>query len=397
MTFGITPTGFNPKTLRDVLTSLKTTQRATIDPNWAADDESLEGQLNAGFAAELAEVWEELDFVVNQYNPDDAEGVEQDMICSLSGTTRLKQTKGTVSINLTSSGPTTWPAGTLVAQDGDPTNVWVLDANVVAGIAGTFPGAFTAQNAGHIEAPAGTLIVRLSSVANWVGASNPLDAAAGRDVEKDPDLAIRREEELRGQGGASEPALSVDVEAVNPTAIKSVRTIENDELTPDVDGRPGKSFEVILWDPAPDGPVNNDLIAQAIWDSKALGIKAYGTNQTGNAKNTRGDTKVMGFTRVSEDVLHVSIDIKIDDTFPINGDDQVKEQLKLVTEKYLPGDTVYALDLRAASRAVQGVITSPGLRLKFGGAPSGGDTADLTVSIREIATLDTSNIVVNHV
>lgn len=396
MTFGITPTGFNPKTLQDILVSLRTRQRATIDPNWAADDESLEGQLNATHAAELAEVWEELDFLVNQFNPDDAEGTEQDMICSISGTTRLKETKGTVVINLTCSGPTTWPAGTLVAQDGDPTNVWTLDSNVTAGIAGTFSGNFTAQNAGHIEAPAGTLTVLLSSVPSWVGASNPLDANAGRNVESDDDLRIRREEELRAEGGASEPAISADVENVNPTAIKSVKTLENDSDVTDINGLPPHSFEVLIWDPAPDGPVANDLIAQAIWDSKAFGIQTHGT-VNGTAKTSAGESKTVNFSRVTNLDLHVSIDVIVDDSFPADGDQQIENALKALSEKWLPADTVYALDLRATAKTISGVVTSPAVRLKFGGAPGGGDTVDLTVSVREIATLDTSNITVNHV
>jgi uncharacterized phage protein gp47/JayE len=396
MTFGITPTGFNPKTLQDVLASLRTRQRASIDPNWAADDESLEGQVNASHAAELAELWEELDFVVNQFNPDDQEGVEQDMVCAISGTTRLSATKGTVTISLQSSGPTTWPAGTLVAQDGDPTNVWVLDSNRVAPGAGTFNADFTAQNTGHIEAPAGTLTVRLSSVPNWVGATNPFDANAGRNIETDDELRIRREEELRAEGGASEPAISADVEAVNPTALKSVRTLENDGDIVDANGLPPHSFEVLIWDPAPDGPVDNDLIAQAIWNSKAFGIQTFGST-TGTAKTSAGESKTMHFSRVNQDVLFVDIDIEIDSTFPLDGDAQVKAALKAVSESYLPGGTVYALDLRAASRSVQGVLTSPALRLKLSIPPGLGDTADIPISVRDIATLDTSNITVNHV
>lgn len=395
MSFGITAQGFVPKTLQDILASLRAKQRATVDPNWSASDETLEGQLNGSFAAEHAEVWGILDFLVNQYNPDAAEGVELDMLSALTATLRLGNTKGTVVINLQSSGATTWPAGTLVAQDADPTNVWVLSTAVVAGAPGTFPGNFVAQNPGHIEAPSGSLTVKVSSVASWVGATNPLDASPGRNIETTEELRIRREEELRALGGSSEPAVTEDIEQLNPTAIKSVRVLSNETDAVDANGLPPHSFEAIIWDPAPDGPVDDDLIAQRIWDSKALGIQTNGF-RFGTAITKAGEHKTMFFTRVEESIIFFGLDVVIDPSFyPTDGDDQVKAALKKEAEKLLPGGTVYFLKFRAAALNITGVIDAPQLRAGLN-TPAVTEQ-NLLVNIRARGVLDTSNITVNHV
>lgn len=396
MTFGITSTGFNPKTVQDVVSSLRTRQRGLLDPNLDISDASPQGQMNGTFAAEIAEVWEQLDFLANQLNPDDQEDEQQDVVCSLTGTTRLKATKGTCVISLVSSGAATWPIATIVAQEDNPSNSWVLDTAVVAGAAGTYPGNFTAQSAGHIEAPAGSLTVRVSSVPSWTQAFNPLDAIAGRNIETQPELALRREEELRGLGGASEPAITTDVEELNPTAIKSVRTFVNEGDVPDINGLPAHSFEVVVWDPVPDGPVDNDLLAQTIWNTKAFGIASHGSS-SGTALTKALEHKTVFFTRPTVLHLFVSALVSVNvDTFPVDGDEQVKLALKAEIETLKPGDTVRNLRLAASCLTVEGVDDA-GVFFKFGSAPSFADIANLTTTIRQIASLDTADITVTHV
>ncbi len=162
----------------------------------------------------------------------------------------------------------------------------------------------------------------------------------------------------------------------------------------DANGVPANAIEcVVLGGTA-------DTIAQAIWDTKADGISAYGSS-TGNGVDSLGNTRVMAFSRPTSLTVYVSLTA-------VTGagwggaasaiSESIVEYGDLLgvgaTESKYPGFIVYR-DVDSAAFSVAGVRDVYDMRIGLSAAPS--LTANIAVSTRQIGTWDTSRILVTLV
>ena len=386
MTAGLTSSGFEAKTLAEILADIETAQRATIDPTLDTSAESVVGNLNASVATKLRELWELLAILYAARSPRNASLEALDGLCAITGTTRKSATKGTVELTLTIRHGSTVPAGSVVNVAGDATNRWkTLEAKTNnAGAVGSYAAltvAAEAESAGHVLAYAHTITEITTPVSGWAYVDNTLDADPGRDVETDAALRLRREREVQGAGAGTVGAITAALSAV--ASVRQVVVFENATDTTDADGLPPHSLEAMVL-----GGSESEIRA-ALWATKPAGIRTHGST-TGTTLDAGGVARSVSFTRPSEVAVYLTLAVSARrDTYA--GDAAVKAAVLTLGEELLAGSPVRIASLIKAVMAVAGVVDV----VAFAGRASGAVFPfNLGMGVRELATFDSSRITV---
>ena len=395
MAFGITPEGFNIKRLEDILQGIGDKQRAAFGALLDTGTETELGQLNGTFASGLSECWELLEACYHGFDPDAAADYLLTVLAGLTGTERRPAKASTATLTLNLDDGTTVPTGSLVSHSARPDIVFqtLADVENTSGITDDFDVAAEATVTGAIVAGAGTLTVIVNAIGGWNSVTNAEDAVVGRDVDNDILLRQRREDQLALRGGSTIAAIKADLLDVSSnTELADMRDVEVLENTTDdnVDTLPPHSFETLI-DDGDTPSIDNDTIAQIIWDGKPAGIATTGS-ESGTAVDENGDTHEVFFSRVELKPVFIDLALTTTDDFPIGGEDLVKEAIVAAGAEYAIGDLVIALALRASVLSVTGITDVPTFELGFSASPSG--TANLDPGIRARATFSTTNITI---
>lgn len=387
MSFGLTATGFNRKSVEDILAELEASERSIIDPELDVSSETPIGQLNGIFADKLGEVWELAEAVnANQY-PDTASTFGLDGVASITGSFRAAATKGTVSLNLLLGAGITVPAGSIAEVLGDSTNRWVTIADAInpAGTPEIVSVAAEAEVAGAVAANAGTITVISTPIAGWNGVTNPLDAAIGTEIDTDTQLRLRREQELALAGSATINAILADMRAVE--GVTSVTVFHNPTDFIDANGLRPHSVEALVL-----GGTDAD-VAQGLFDTVGGGIRTEGQIAE-TVKDDQGFVQAVNFSRPTSVDIWLEIDIDIDAAdYPATGDDLVKAAVVLFGQTtYGVGDDVRLAALNGPILSIAGVVDVTEIRV--GRAASPASTTNEVIGARELAILDTTRILV---
>lgn len=389
---GVTPEGFVKKTLEEILQEIGDRQRATFGAAFDTSDNTAMGQLNGTFASAHAEAWELLEECFHSFDPDAASGYALTALAGLTGTARRAAAASVVRRQrLSLNAGVTVPDGALIAHAGRPDILFAVVGPVTnsGGSPANIECEAVCTQTGPIGALIGTLTEIVNPVSGWTDTTNLTDAILGRDVDSDIVLRSRREAQLALQGGSTVAAIRadlLDVESHPELAdMRSVRVLENTTDTT-VDGIPPHAIEALIDDG--DVPsIDNDLIAQIIWDSKAAGIATSGSSN-GTATDAAGDPQTVYFSRVTLRPVYIDITVTTNSDFPLGGVDLVKEQI--LAEGSDVAELVIALQLRAAALNVAGVLDVPVFELGFSPSPSG--TTNLSPGNRHRATFSSANI-----
>ncbi len=386
---GITPEGFDRKTLEQILSSIQASQRGTFGDTFdAVSVNTPEGQLNGIFASHLAELWELAEELYHGMDPDAAAAYLLTALAALTGTTRrgaLASVSSRQQLNLNAG--STAPAGTLIAHELRPDILFETDEDVTnsGGSAANFEIAATCTQTGPIGALAGSLTVIVNTVSGLNSTTNIVDATLGRDVDTDVILRQRREDQLALRGGSTTAAIKADL--LEQDGVDAADVLEN--TTDDtVDGMPPHSIEAVI-DDGNVPSVSDDVIAQIIWDSKAGGTQTTGS-ESGTAVDATGADQTVYFSRVTYKPVYITLQQTTDGDYPVDGQDQTKDAIVAYGQEHFGlGDTVIALGLRASALIV-GVSDVPIFTLGFAPAPAG--TANLAITERERSYFDIANI-----
>jgi uncharacterized phage protein gp47/JayE len=125
-----------------------------------------------------------------------------------------------------------------------------------------------AEFEGVVKAPVGTLNTTLVPIAGLTSVNNLTAATEGRLEETDEELRIRRYDSVQIIGASTNSAITANVR--NLPDVTAAFIIENKTFATDVDGRPAKSFEVVV-----EGG-DTQTVAQTIWDYHPAGIESHG-------------------------------------------------------------------------------------------------------------------------
>lgn len=373
--------GIAIQSYEDILADIKAAVRDNVDPGLNLEADSYEGQVAAIVAAKLRDLAEAVLELASAIDPDNAESGLLDIVCAITGTVRAAASKGLVTVTVTASGAwSVTTAGDLVVQvSGYPDRLF-QNRGAASGGAGTTDVVLEAVTAGYFEAPAGTVTVKITGPAAITAVTNAAAASPGSETETDAELRISRQRDLLARASSHVDGIKAKLEALDGVVKATVR--ENTTMIPDADGLPAKSVECIVDDR---NTVADDVIAQAIWDSKAGGIEPYGTTDTGTATDTEDGTHGVSFTRPTIVDGYMEITIKGDADASA-----VKAAIEALASEYGAGDDGEALMLVGAATRVPGVTGVVSYKLDTVDPPVA--SANITIGARQRLSLVAADI-----
>jgi uncharacterized phage protein gp47/JayE len=390
MTSGLLPQGFIAPTQQEILADL-VANILSVQPNLDMSPDQPIGQLLAAVAEKIAEPWEAVATIYNSMNPDAAEAQLLVNLSAITGTRPQAATYSIVAATLNLNAGVTVPQGSVVMVSGQPNNRWTLQAAVTnsGGSPANITGSFQSAVPGPFAANAGTLTVIGTPIVGWNSVTNAADAVAGLSADTDATLRVRRAGELAATGSGTVDAIRADLLQV--TGIIQAFVFENTSLMTDVNGVPGKAVHAIIWDGV--SPISNNLIAQAIWNNKPSGIQSYG-NVLGVAIDSQGNNQNVYFDRAVQVPIYFTL-TTTPGSLTLAQTNAVKAAIAAfgATDLNL-GVSVVALAFRAAALTA-GITDVPTFFL--GIAPSPVGTTNIVISQLQIATVSTTNILVNGV
>ena len=401
----ITLTGLQIPTIEELLETTSAEQRAAIDPALATGADTVIGMLTGIDASHEREAWEAIQAAHTAINPDNAEDTLLENVSAITGTVRNPATKSyfkgtrrlsvvlddgaTITGGVTKFALTTNPAIRFVALDGFTNTTGLTQAFLVRA---------EAEDTGPIEAPSGLVTTIATPTTGIVSVTNPYDAVIGADVENDAALRARRERELRQGASCTAPALVADLYAYTDETdahpIIGVGVLENFTDALDANGLPAHTFEVVIWDGIAAATPNLD-IATIIDSNRPIGIKSHGAIVVTDVSLSLGSEK---FSRATQRAVEIEITLR-KDAATYAGDTAVKAAIAA------KGQATQAPELGAGEgivpfgRYISAVLGVAGvnrvtlIRMKFAGGSYVSD-ADLSPSVRQVATIDTSDVTV---
>lgn len=245
-----------------------------------------------------------------------------------------------------------------------------------------------------IEVTGGTANALLGFATAIVKGFNSADVVLGRDIETDPDFRNRREDLLKVTGKATIDAIRAAVLLVDDVDESFV--FENVTDVVDVNGVPAHSFETVIRGPLAD----NTEVSQAIFDTKAAGIQAFGDTVI-PITDAQGFIHSIGFSRATKIPIFIIItvvtntDPKTGPVYPTDGDAQVAAALASFGDFLGISRDVIAEQVKCEAFETSGVVDITVFFIDDAPAPAVSD--NIPISSREIATFDTADIAVTSV
>lgn len=373
-----------------------------VGPTLDVSPESPIGQLIGVFVSHVREDWEGLQIAYNGNDPDAAESFLLDALCKITGTTRAAATSSSFAgqgrIRLALNANVTVNAGALVSQAANPAVVFVTTENIASTTAGIYAVAARCTQVGPIACPANTLTVINTPVVGWTAVTNPVDATLGTNTDSDAQLRVRRVNELEIASSGTVAAITAALlsyetdDLVHP--ITDAITYENTSDYLDAFGRPPHSIEALLYDG--DTPsVDDDTIAQLIWDNRGAGVATYGNTSDGVAVDYLGVQRLVNFSRPQIFALGLVITIAYDASKPPPSSAEVKAACAaaLLAHNKL-GQTLIRWNIfdAACQDNVSNCLGSTNIQIQ-GGAPF----TNFVVAQRTKCTLSTTSVAVTLV
>lgn len=448
--FGLTDQGLTIPTIADIRADITARILKTISPTLDLSDRSLEGQIVGIVAEAIARAWEQLEVIFTAWDPDKAVGVFLEALSALTGTTPPLPSKSAVVLTLTGTPAAVVPSGDQAGiSDGQggyvslwatselatiaALSAWLTSAayglgtrvthagNVyqctLAGTSGatgpigadltsdetdgTVHWRYLGEGTGAIDVPAACTVVGPTTAnaatitaittpeGGWSGVVNVLDASVGRNAATSAQLRALRELELFQPG--SSPVDAIRAELLDVVGVTAVTVFENvQEVTSD-DGIPPHSVEAMVQGG------DDQAIFDALLASVAGGIRTWGQGSgevDGSATDSQGTAHPMKFTRPGEVPVYVTITLTKDASrYPSDGDQQVKDAITAWGDLRPAGYDAVSNAILAQAFTVLGVLDVTACSI--GTAPAPATSTTIAIGLRQLATYDTSRIVVN--
>lgn len=407
--YGVQAEGFVTKTLAQIQADIveRLVASPAVGPSQDYTSKDPLGQIIGAHASELAEVWELGYMIHTSGDPEGALDVPLDQLLSLTGSERLGAAPSRVTgaiLNLDAG--TDVPAGSLVSVDGRPDIQFALLVDVAGDPTDTTnvsldvngdPIVFECTEDGPIAVNAGTLTVIDSGVSGWNSVTNPDDAEIGRFVATNVEFRQRWADERARAGSTTVGAIRAALLDTDTTpefeTIEKVLVLQNKTDRRDANGLPPHSYEAII-DDGPTPTVDDDLIAQVLWDrGGAAGIDSYGA-ETGTATDSEGDDQAMHFSRVTRREIWIEVTITRGARYPTNGAEKIKAAMAAAGNDYDVSDDVIAEFIKFQAFSVAGVADIPSFAIGLAAGPTTDD--NIPMGYRERATFSTARITVSE-
>lgn len=292
-------------------------------------------------AIEFALQWQALEDVYFDTFFEDASGEALDKQLALAGFTRLPQRSATGEVKFTTdsaaSDDVQITAGTVVTTEEtettpaipfettEPVTLAAGTTSVTAPIEALKPWQTDLDEewlGEETNVAANTITQFDSPVAGVDAVTNPLPAGdpdegfqVGRDRETDPEFKLRYQNSISGSGAATLRAIESAVFAAD----QRIQSVDVEEVRDSANDDYGVRITVL----APGVP--DDVIAQAIFESRAAGLESFGA-ESGQAEDD-GLTSTENFDRAVEKSITVDVSVTTSDTYPADGNESIQDRI----------------------------------------------------------------------
>ena len=262
-----------------------------------------------------------------------------------------------------------------------------------------------ATTTGPLTAPAGTLQVIPTPIVGIAAASNDADATAGRDVESDDEFRSRHLGSLFGPGCGTDQAIrqrvldAMDAQGID--FVESCNVRSNRRFSPtDADGVPKSAFETVVRYSAGAPTDADQRVANAIGICMPAGIEPWGLLPPISVETYPGNFVDVQFTLVTTTYLHLSITVTPGENFPTTGD-QEQAIASAAADAWdaiaVEGQDWYQTgSIAAVSDAVGGtalsIVVESDLTASPGDVPVFANVPSQAAAVREIIDLDASRV-----
>ncbi len=399
--YGVLPAGFVLKPLTAIQQSIVEKLQASSAVGPAQDYSSTAplGQIVGALSSEIAEVWELGYAVHTSGDPEGTLDVPLDQLLSLTGSSRAVSRASTVLCLLNLDPGTLVPAGSIISVLGRPDIQFTLDADVEnAGVSpGEFEGDFTCTVVGPVAVNAGTLTVIDNPITGWNSVTNEADAVLGRNVATNIEFRQRWADERAQAGSTTVGAIRAALLDKDTTpeleTVEKVLVLQNKTSAYDANGLPPHRVEAILDDG--DVPsVDNDLIAQVIWDyGVAGGIDTHGS-EVGTAIDSEEQEHEVRFSRVTRREVFINMSITRGSNFPNDGAQKLKISMAAAGNEYQIDDDVIALFIKSKAFAIAGIADVPSFAIGLEYPPTLEENIPMGYRERAVFDVDRISVVV---
>lgn len=287
-----------------------------------------------------------------------------------------------VSPIVTFSGGDPWSAADVANEINNKTDIEAFDADGVVGISSVTDG----ENSSLVISSSGGAAAILGLATGLYQGMNTADADAGRDVETDPALRLRREQSLSVSGSAMVDAIRGNV--LQLEFVEQCFVFDNYSDVTDGDGIPPKSVEVLAYYTST--TARRQQVAEAIFEKLSAGIYPHGSISN-TVEDQQGFDHTIRHSISAEVPIYISATLTIDsDLYPADGDDQVKQALAALGDQQVIGQNVIALEYKAVPLNISGVIDVTIFLIDDTNPPTG--SANIVIDSRKIAVLSTGAI-----
>ncbi len=381
----LTETGFKRPTFDDLLTAQINRAKQLWGEDIDTSDQSILGKYIRINVYDLAECYELLEDIYYARFPNSARGQSLDRLCAFAGVVRDPSTVARLKVRFHGNAGAIVPAAFIVSGGGQ---TFYSDGDYSIGEDGTgiaYLNCTERGTSGNLAAGAELAIVNpdpdLSSV-DFL----EIDVY-GQTIETDTALRNRFNESVAGAGSATIDALRGAISRV--PLVDGVAVVENDTEAA-VDGRPPHSFECYVL--APD--TQDQLIAEAIFSKKPLGIKSVGNVEI-QVLDEGSKPHTVRFSRTARKEIYLKSKILTNQFFETDGVNQVKDQLMEYINNLANGESVYLSSLYGYIHEVHGVVNVQDLVISVNGIEYAG--SNIQINDYEIARVSKDNIEVEVV
>ena len=298
--YGVTKDGFKRKEYLDIIESMRSRSRELFGESIDLSERSILGLTLQNMAWEISNLWESTEDVYNSAFVDTAEYTSLDNVGKYIGDRRKPATKSTGEVVIEGTEGTRVPKGFRISDKSKGKVVETLESGIIGEskvlslpIRSIYPGK-------EYNVPAMTLIEVVNPISGIDKVYNEEPTFGGEDIESDIDFRSRYERST--SLGGSSTRVSVEAALINMIDVTDAFVEENTsmEFIGDI---PPKSLAPYVFGG------NDKDIAQTILESKAGGVRSYGTTEI-EVDDSHGVAHTIGFTRPIIKDVYVNLKIE---------------------------------------------------------------------------------------
>lgn len=374
---GLTDSGFVPTTAAEYMTTISDSFEAEVGFSVDWDRDQVLGNLRVIMAGLLGDTSEAAKAIHDQFDVNNATGVQLDNLCAIVGVYRKAATFSTVTLTISGTDGTVLSPGDLIAEGGgaDDDSRWVLGETVTIS-GGSVDAVFTAEESGEIQAAIGQVDEVVTPVDGVTGVTNAAAADPGEPRETDAELRARRASSIQLLGSASLRAIRGAV--LELAFVESCAVVENTAaVSAVVEGLtldPHSVAVVVL--PSALTDVQKQAVLEVIYDHVAAGIKTNGTDVVGTVIGADGFEHTVAFDFASDVNVTVVVTVTPESGYTVA--DLTSNIQTIITDNFddlSNGDDLTDFDVCGWIQDVEGLKRAT-VTL------NGGNTVDATISER---------------